>query len=161
MIGIRELRKAMHEIAERKGDFTLFAVFMPVGAPLMAAGDMGTWDLVVAAPWLEDSLLKNLQELLPLLRESLGRKVVTQFSSIQPVPADDPRIRFILKNFRVEDGELPLLYTDLLGKMIERGIIFRSWKPRAKKPAKRKLQPVAAAKRKLQPVAVGASRSRG
>jgi hypothetical protein len=152
VIGIRQLRKAMHEIAARKGDFTLFAVFMPVGASLMAAGDMGTWDLVVAAPWLEGSTtLKNIRELLPQLDKSLGRKAVAQFSSIQPVPASDPRIRFILKNFRVEDGELPLLYTDLLGKMIERGVIFRSWKPRAKRPAKRKLQPVAA----------GSSRGRG
>jgi hypothetical protein len=36
-------------------------------------------------------------------------------------------------------------------KLIDRGIIFRAWKPGTKKPAKQKLQPVAA----------GSSRSRG
>jgi hypothetical protein len=144
VIAIRDLRKAMHELAARKGNFTLFAVFMPVGAPLMAAGDPGTWDLVVAAPWLEGNTLKALQELLPLLQKSLGRKALGQFSSIQVVPANDPRIRFILKAFPVEDGELQIQNTDLLGKLIERGVIFRSWRPHTKKPAKKKLQPVAA-----------------
>src|ERR1035438_8521788 len=54
----RDLRRAMHEIAKRKGDFTLFALFMPADAPLMQAGDPGTWDLVVSAPWLERGRLK-------------------------------------------------------------------------------------------------------
>jgi hypothetical protein len=42
------LRKAMHEIAAKKGDFTLFALFK-------RADGLGRWDLVVSAPWLEGS----------------------------------------------------------------------------------------------------------
>jgi hypothetical protein len=74
-----------------------------------------------------------------------------QLSRVEPVAADDPRIRFILKSIPVEDGEQHIQNTDLMGMQIERGIIFRSWKPRAKKPASKELHPAAA----------GLSRSRG
>lgn len=40
------LHEAMRDIGVRKGEFTLFGLFMRSDAP-------GTWDLVVSAPWLE------------------------------------------------------------------------------------------------------------
>jgi hypothetical protein len=54
MTAIGDFRRAMHEIAVKKGNFTLFALFMPADAPLHRGDDPGTWDLVVSAPWLEE-----------------------------------------------------------------------------------------------------------
>lgn len=140
----RDFRRAMHEIAERKGDFTLFALFMPADAPLMRADNPGTWDLVVSAPWLERGRLKALGELVDLLGKSIGKRALIQLSRVEPVAANDPRIRFILKSIPVEDGEQHIQNTDLMGMQIERGIVFRAWKPAAKKPASKELHPVAA-----------------
>ena len=147
----RALRLAMHEIAKSKGDFTLFALFMPADAPLMRADDPGTWDLVVSAPWLERGRLKAHRELVDLLAKLIGKRALMQLSRVEPVAADDPRIRFILKGIPVEDGEQHIQNTDLMGMQIERGIVFRAWKPRARKSASKELHPVAA----------GLSRSRG
>lgn len=147
----RALRLAMHEIAKSKGDFTLFALFMPAAAPLMRTDDPGTWDLVVSAPWLERGRLKAHRELVDLLAKLIGKRALMQLSRVEPVAADDPRIRFILKGIPVEDGEQHIQNTDLMGMQIERGIVFRAWKPRARKSASKELHPVAA----------GLSRSRG
>lgn len=147
----RDLRRAMHEIAKRKGDFTLFALFMPADAPLMRADDPGTWDLVVSAPWLERGRLKALGELVDLLGQSIGKRALIQLSRVETVAGNEPWVRLILKSIPVEDGEQHIQNTGLMGMQIERGIIFRAWKPAAKKPASKELHPVAA----------GLARSRG
>lgn len=151
MIATRDLRRAMDEIAARKGSFTLFALFLRADAPFMRADDPGTWDLVVSAPWLERGKLKALGELVDLLAKSIGRQALQQFSRVEAVAGNDPSVQFILRAIPVEDGERHIQSTDLIGLQIERAIIFRAWRPDAKKPASKELHPVAA----------GSSRSRG
>jgi hypothetical protein len=141
----------MHEIAARKGDFTLFALFLRADAPFMRADAPGTWDLVVSAPWLEGGKLKALGELVDLLAKSVGRQALQQFSKVEAVAGNDPSVRLILRTIPVEDGERHIQNTDLFGLQIERAIIFRAWRPDAKKPASKELHPVTA----------GSSRSRG
>lgn len=151
MIATRDLRRAMHEIAARKGDFTLFALFLRADAPFMRVDAPGTWDLVVSAPWLEGGKLKALGELVDLLAKSVGTQALKQFSRVEAVAGDDPSVQLILRTIPVEDGERHLQNTELFGLQIERAIIFRAWRPEAKKPAGKELHPVAA----------GSSRSRG
>jgi len=151
VIAISDLRRAMHEIAARKGNFTLFALFMRADAPFMRADDPGTWDLVVSAPWLEGSKLKALKELVNLLAKSIGRQSVQQFSRVAVLPGNDPNAQFILRSTPVEDGERHVQSISLIGMQVERGIIFRAWRPGAKKTASKE----------LHPAAVGSSRSRG
>jgi hypothetical protein len=134
----------MHEIAARKGSFTLFALFMPADAPLMSADDPSTWDLVVSAPWLVGDKLKTLRELVELLAKSIGRRALQQFSRVESIAGNDPGVQFILKNMPVEDGERHIQNTELFGMQMERGIIFRAWKPAVKKPASKELHPATA-----------------
>jgi hypothetical protein len=105
MIATSDLRRAMHEIAGRKGDFTLFAIFMRADAPFARPDAPGTWNLVVSAPWLEGSKLKATRELVDLLAKTIGRKSVQEFSRIEIIPGDDPTVQFILRSVPVEDGE--------------------------------------------------------
>ncbi len=143
MIATRDLRRAMHEIAARKGDFTLFALFMRADAPFMRAEDPGTWDLVVSAPWLDRGKLKALGELVDLLAKSIGRQALTQFSRVEAVPGNDPSVRFILRSIPVEDGVVTVKGTELIALQIEIAIIFRAWKSNAKKPSGKELHPAA------------------
>ena len=146
MIANATLRKAMHEIAAKKGEFTLFAKFLRSDAP-------GTWDLVVSAPWLEKGRLKATNELVVLLSDSIGAAALHDFSRIATVGADDPTVKFMLTNLAVDDGELRVQSTDLFGLQIEDAVIFRAAKPSANRNGR--------SSKALRPMAAGSGRGRG
>lgn len=144
MIPTSVLRRAMREIAAKKGDFTLFALFMRADAP-------GTWDLVVSAPWLESGKLKATSELVQLLTDSIGTEALKQFSRVATVGSNNPAVKFILANLEVDDGERRVRSTDLFGLQIDEAIIFRAKRP----------DPNPRPNKALQPTATGSSRGRG
>ena len=123
MIAIDRLRKAMRDIAAQKGDFTLFALLMRSDAP-------GTWDLVVAAPWLKKGKLKAISELTELLAQSIGEQSLLQFARIATIDELDPRLKAIVSKFSVDDGHIGIRSADLFGLDIEEAIIMRA-KPAA------------------------------
>lgn len=146
MITNATLRKAMREIAAKKGDFVLFARFMRSDSP-------GTWDLVVSAPWLEKGQLKATSELVDLLSDSIGEEALHDFSRIATVGRDHPTVRFILANFPIDDGELRVRSTDLFGLQIDEAVIFR-----AKMSSAHRNGP---SSKVLHPAAAGSGRGRG
>jgi len=113
----------MDGIAAKKGEFTLFALLMRADAP-------GTWDLVVSASWLESGNLKATREFVRLLAQSMGEESLHQFSRVVALDSNDAPARFILENLPVEDDELRVQSTDLLGLQIQEAIILRAKKPR-------------------------------
>ena len=119
MMETTSLRKAMREIAKRKGNFTLFGLFMRSDAP-------GTWDLVVSAPWLEKGKLKGLSEFVELLSDSIGEQALSNFSRIQTISSDDPGLKAVLRAYSVDDGEVHVRNSNLFGLQIEDALIFRA-----------------------------------
>ena len=119
MIATSKLRKAMRDIAAKKGQFALFGVFMRADGP-------GKWDLVVSAPWLETGKLKALSEFTVLLSESIGEKSLQDLARIVTLKAGDPSVKAVMSAFSVEDGELRVQRSTLFGLEIEDGIIFRA-----------------------------------
>jgi hypothetical protein len=117
----------MDEIAAKKGDFTLFALFR-------RANGLGRWDLVVSAPWLGNGGLKVLSELIELLAKSIGRVALAQLARVEIIPGDNPTVKYILKNIPVDDGEHHIQNTELFGLEMEEGIILRAKRPGPKKP---------------------------
>lgn len=115
----RKLRKAMREIAAKKGEFTLFGLFMRADAP-------GTWDLVVSAAWLEEGKLKALEELTELLSESIGEQSLRQLSRIVTLNQSDPALNAVVSAFSVDDGEVRVQHSNLFGLEIEDAIIMRA-----------------------------------
>ena len=119
MIATDRLRKAMREIARKKGEFTVFALLMRADAP-------GTWDLVVAAPWLEKGRLKALSEFTQLLAESIGEQFLRQFARIVTINQLDPRLKAIISTLSVDDGAIRIQSSDLSSLNIEDAIIMRA-----------------------------------
>ena len=119
MISTAKLRKAMREIAAKKGDFTLFGLFMRADAP-------GTWDLVVSAPWLEHGKLNALGKFTELLSKEIGQQSLRQFSRIVTLNQRDPALKKVLSAFSVDDGELRVQHSNLFGLEIEDAIIIRA-----------------------------------
>ena len=119
MIPTSKLRKAMRDIGTKKGDFTLFGLFMRADSP-------ATWDLVVSAPWLEQGKLKALGEFTKLLSESIGEESLREFSRIATVSRRDPALHALVSAFSVDDGELRVKRSNLFGLEIEDAIILRA-----------------------------------
>lgn len=119
MISTNKLRKAMREITAKKGDFTLFGLFMRVDAP-------GTWDLVVSAPWLEEGKLKALAEFTELLAASIGEQSLKEFSRVVTLNRRDATLNSLVSTFSVDDGEVRVKRSNLFGLEIEDGIILRA-----------------------------------
>jgi hypothetical protein len=126
----RAFGKAMRDIAATKGDFTLFALFM-------RASGVGKWDLYVSAPWLDDRL-QTTRKLVSLLVKSIGRKSLTELATIRTVFPQDPTVKFIVKNFPVDDGERRLESPrELFGLEMAEGIFLRAKLPERKKPVRK------------------------
>jgi hypothetical protein len=140
MMTAADLHKAMHEIAERKGDFTLFGLFLRASAPFPQHNEPATWDLVVSAPWLPGSDLKAIKLMIDLLVKTLGKRSIRDLARVEALPVDDPTTKFILRTVPVEDGEHFVQDLYLPTIHIERAIIFRAWKPTRKKPARKRLE---------------------
>ena len=119
MTFLPQLRHAMAAIAEKKGDFALFGVFMRADAP-------GRWDLVVAAPWLEVGQLKAVNELVELLEDQLGERDVRQFAQIVTLKSSSPEIRAELSNLNVTGSEQRFYNTNLFGADVEEAVILRA-----------------------------------
>ncbi len=123
MISTTQFRKAMHEIAAKQGDFTLFALFQ-------RANGLGDWDLVVAAPWLKVGGSRDISKIVDGVVESIGRKPLRYLAQVAVVPEKQPAVKSILATLPVEDGEMRLGRTDLFGHEMLQAVIFRSMKPR-------------------------------
>jgi len=123
-------RKAMRDIAAKKGDFILFAL-------LKRANGIGRWDLVVSAPWL-DGRLETTRKLVDLVVKSIGRKSLLELGGVETVFAQDPSVKSLIRNFPVDDGECRLESpTELFGLEMAEGIILRAKMPERKKPARK------------------------
>lgn len=136
MIATPILRKAMHDIAAKKGPFTLFGLFMRSDAP-------GTWDLVVSAPWLDKGQLKATSELVELLAESIGEQALRHFSRIQTVNKESPALKAILQGFSVDDGDVRVKNSNLFGLEIEDALILRAKAPSTNRLPSPTMEPTA------------------
>src|SRR2546426_3521117 len=63
------------QIAQEKGDFTLFALFMREDVP-------DRWDLIVSAPWLGDDKRAAVSYLVDQIKSKLGERDLTNLSRI-------------------------------------------------------------------------------
>jgi hypothetical protein len=136
MTSLGALRNAMRNIAAKKGAFTLFGLFMRADA-------LGTWDLVVAAPWLEGGTLKAISDFVALLKGSAGKQVFRGLSRVQIFGDDDPALEDFLTAVSVDDGEFRIKKSNLFGLDIDEAIVLRAKRPES--DSVRETAPVATA----------------
>jgi len=124
MIHTEKLQKFMKQIEARKGRFTLFGVFLREDSPAQ-------WDLVLAAPWLENGKLKALGEFVKQMSKTFGQDEVMSFSRIVTLNHDDPALRAILSEIGSLKKPLEKQGHDLFGLPIEHAVILRAAQPKA------------------------------
>ena len=124
MIQTEKLRRFMKQVEARKGRFTLFGVFMREDSPAQ-------WDLVLAAPWLENGKLKALGEFVEQMSKAFGQDEVMSFSRIVTLNHDDPSLHAILSESASLKKPLEKQGHDLFGLPIEHAVILRAAQPKA------------------------------
>ncbi len=122
MIDIEKLRQVMRDIANEKGEFTLFGLFLREEAP-------DKWDLVVSAPWLEEGKLKALGQFVEKLSSSVGKEELLSLSRIAAINHDDPVLDAILKVVSVENGPVLVRNSNFFGLEIREAHILRAKRP--------------------------------
>ena len=121
MIAIPTLRRGMHALETKKGEFSLFA--------LVARTDNPTrYDLVVSASWLDGGKLKATSEFVSLMVSAIGNDWLRDVSRVSTLDYSHPLVQFFVRTFPVIDGELRLRSTDLLAFQIEEAVLLQSRK---------------------------------
>jgi hypothetical protein len=127
MIDNNALLAAMNRIAETKGPFDLFALFLREDAP-------DRWDLVVSAPWIEEGRLVSFAELVQLLAQHLGEEQMQELSRVVSIERDNPGLDAILRAVAVEPSITEIRDSVFFGLRIRHAFIFQAKRSRPRAP---------------------------
>ena len=120
MIDRERLMEAMEAIARKRGPLTLFALLMRADSP-------GKWDLLVAAPWIDEGKLKAFSYVANEIHARLGDEEILSLSRIAQLPEGSKELRAILNEMRGEtDFPVELQGADLFGLGVVHAIIFHA-----------------------------------
>jgi hypothetical protein len=106
-------------IAEDKGKFLLFALFLREDAP-------DRWDLLVSAPWISKNKNEALKFFSDKLTQTLNHKDLLKLSRIAIIEADEPALAALQQEVYVEHGLAEVKDTNFLGLQIKHAYIITS-----------------------------------
>lgn len=121
MIDRRRLQQAMEAIVVERGRLTLFAL-------MKRPESRDSWDLVVAAPWIDRGKLKAFSYIAAHLHERLGDQQMLRLSRIAQIPLRSEELSAILEEVRRENKPLPLELhgPNLFGLGVTDAVVFRA-----------------------------------
>jgi len=114
-----KLRAVEQQIAEEKGPFLLFALFLREDAP-------GLWDLLVSAPWIEASKGEALRYIVPKLQAVATPEELAKLSRVAIIEKSQPALAAIQSAFHVEHGLAEVQNSNFFGLQINHAYIITS-----------------------------------
>ena len=113
------------EIAAKRGNFSLFALFLREDVP-------DRWDLMVSAPWLSTNKRgEAVDYLVDEIKLHLGPLDLVNLSRIVLVNPNDPPAQALAKAFHVEHGMVEVRDSNLFGLQVKHAYIITSKTPEA------------------------------
>ncbi len=106
-------------IAEEKGDFALFALFMREDSP-------DRWDLIVSAPWTGDDKQSAVNYFVSQIKSSLGEQGLTNLSRIVVVDPQDAAVQALNRAIQIEHGRVEVKDSDFFGLAVKHAYIITS-----------------------------------
>jgi hypothetical protein len=107
------------EIAEQRGDFTLFALFLREDAE-------NKWDVIVSAPWFGGDERNVLDYLVQKIQSRLRPDELVTLSRIVPIEPNNEAVKAVNKSINVEHGMVEVLDSDFFGLQIKHAYIITS-----------------------------------
>ena len=111
-------------LAEEKGDFVLFALFLREDVP-------DRWDLIVSAPWVGPDKDAALKYFVNEIRSFLGPQELTALSRIVIVDPSDAAVQSLNRTIKVEHGSTEIRDSNFFGLPIKHAYIITSKLPGA------------------------------
>lgn len=104
-------------LSNEKGPFTLFALFEYPDLP-------NRWDLVIAAPWVEQDNEKALRLLAAEIKKRLPANELERIARIVLLDPSDSSVRAITSEHQIEHGRLEIDEGSQYGLPAERGYVI-------------------------------------
>ena len=116
---VEKLRLLETEISQKKGDFSLFAMFLREDA-------QNKWDLVASAPWFWTDKKKTLDYLAKKLRSRLTSDELLTLSRIVLIEDSDPMLHGVQQAFQAHHTPIEVQDSNLFGLQIQHAYIITS-----------------------------------
>jgi hypothetical protein len=118
-------------IAEEKGDFGLFALFLreDAGAGSGTSGYSGysaKWDLIAAAPWIEVDRKEALSYITRRIQQVFTPEELSRLSRIVLVDLANPEVEAINRAVAVQHGQTEMRDSNFFGLQIKHAYIITS-----------------------------------
>lgn len=110
------------ELAQEKGSFTLFALFMREDVP-------DRWDLIVSAPWIAEDQQAAVNFFVAEIKSRLGADALIQLSRIVVVDPEDAAVQKLNRAIRVEHGNVEIWDNQFFGLAVKHAQIITSQRP--------------------------------
>ena len=111
-------------IAEEKGDFALFALFMREDAP-------DRWDLIVAAPWAGADKQSAVNYLIGQIKSRLGEQGLPSLARIVVIDPEDAAVQALNRAIQIEHGRVEVRDSNFFGLPVKHAYIITSKRPPA------------------------------
>lgn len=112
------------QIAEEKGGFVLFALFMREDAP-------DRWDLILSAPWLGGDKQSAVDYFVSQIKSRLGEQDLTSLSRIVVIDPHDVAVEALNRAIQIEHGKVEVRDTTFFGLPVKHAYIITSKRPPA------------------------------
>lgn len=106
-------------IAEEKGGFVLFALFMREDTP-------DRWDLIVSAPWVGDDKRSAVNYFVSQIKSRLGEGGLTNLSRIVVIDPKDVAVQALNRAIQIEHGRVEVRDSNFFGLPIKHAYIITS-----------------------------------
>ena len=123
-----KFRDLERRIAETKGDFVLFALFLREDVP-------DRWDLIVSAPWVGSSKREAVDYFVNQIKLQLGEEDLTNLARIIVVDPGDAAVQALNQAVSIEHGGVEVRDSSFFGLPIKHAYIITSKRPSAPTPA--------------------------
>ena len=112
-----KLRDLEQKIAEEKGNFLLFALFLREDAP-------DVWDLLVSASWIAKNKSDSLKYIAEKANEFLTPDEILKLSRIVIIEQDNPGLVALQRTMTVEHGMAEIKDSTLFGLQIKHAYLI-------------------------------------
>ena len=116
---VEKLSEVEQDLAEDRGAFSLFGVFLRKGSP-------DRWDIVVAAPWFGEDKASAIDVISRKLRTALGPGELLLVSRIVPLAPHDRFLSAVRDQVNVEHGLREIGDVEFGDVSINRGYVITS-----------------------------------
>lgn len=116
---VEKLKQQEQNMAQEKGPFDLFALFLREDAP-------AKWDLVVAAKWIEENKQEALKYISSALQGTLTQSELLKLSRIAIIDESNPALEAFQRAMHVEHGMAEIKDSNFLGLQIKHVYLITS-----------------------------------